>query len=122
MAVSAVLVRATDYRLFYSIDHDGAAGDQLIITNATLQADAAGKPHLLKALSTSVADDAAAVFLLLAGVGCVTRITPGTSNAWSVDAQENGANLADLILDGEAGQINNGLLELQVVFSPMFRA
>jgi hypothetical protein len=122
MAVTAVLVRATDYRLFYAIDHDGAAGDSLTVTNATLQADAAGKPHLLKVLQTSVADDAAAVGLLMAGVGSVVRITPGTQYTWSVDAQENGANLAQLVIDGEPGQINNGLLELQVTFAPMFRA
>jgi hypothetical protein len=122
MAVTVSLVRATDYRLFYSIDHDGAAGDSFTITNAALQADAAGKPHLLKVLQTSVADDAAAVGLLMAGVGAVVRITPGTQYAWSVDAQEDGANLADLIVDGEPGQINNGLLELQVTFAPMFRA
>ncbi len=122
MAVTAILVRATDYRLVYAIQHDGAAGDSLTITNATLQADAAGKPHLLKVLQTTVADDAAAVTLLMAGQGTVARITPGQLVHWSIDAQENGGGLAEIIIDSEPATVNDGLLELQVTFAPMFRA
>jgi hypothetical protein len=46
MAVTATQIRATDYRLFYAISHDGLVGDQLVITNATLQAFAAGHPNI----------------------------------------------------------------------------
>jgi hypothetical protein len=121
MAITVTLVRATDYRLFYAIDNDGG-GATYTITNATLQADAAGKPHLLKAFQTAVADDAAAVLLLMAGVGTVVRITWGTTNPWHIDAQEDGGGLAELILESGGITANNGLLEIQVTSEPMFRA
>jgi hypothetical protein len=114
MAVTATLVRATDYRLFYAISHDGAAGDTAIISNATLQADAGGRPHLLKVLQTAVVSDAEAVLLLMGGGGSVVRITPGKEAFWSVDAQNSGG-LAQIEVSGQAGTINDGILELQVL-------
>jgi hypothetical protein len=114
MAVTATLVRASKYRLFYAISHDGAAGDTLTISNATLQADADGREHILKVLQTAVQNNAEAVQLLMAGVGAVTRITSGKLVLWAVDAQETG-QLADLLIEGEAGTINDGILELQVL-------
>ncbi len=114
MAVTATLVRATDYRLFYAINHDGAAGDALIISNATLQADAAGHEHILKVLQTPVASDAEAVILLMGGLGSVVRLTPGKEAFWSVDAQNSGG-LAQIEISGQAGTINDGIMELQVL-------
>jgi hypothetical protein len=38
-----------------------------------------------------------------------------------VDAQ-HALGLADLIVDGQAATINDGILELQVTFEPLFRA
>jgi hypothetical protein len=61
------------------------------------------------------------VFLLMGGVGSVIRITPGKEAFWSVDAQ-HALGLADLIVDGQAATINDGILELQVTFEPLFRA
>ena len=116
MAVTATFVRASDYRLFYAIQHDGAAGDQILIDNATLQANAAGKPHILKVLQTVMADDAAAVRWLMAGEAAVVRITPGSEAFWSVDAQANTiTDLPEIVVDGQAGTVNDGLLELQVL-------
>jgi hypothetical protein len=124
MPVTATLVRATDYRLFYAIDYNNQpAGNPLIIASATLQADAAGKPHLLKVFQTAVANNTEAIFLLLGGVGCVSRLTPGESVAWSLDAQRGElSGLAELLIESGLGGNNNGILELQVTSAPMFRA
>jgi len=114
MAVTATFVRATGYRLFYAIAHDGLAGDSVTISNATLQADAAGKDHILAMLQTAVTSDAEAVNLLLAGGQGVAHILPGKEAFWSLDAQNNNG-LAELVLSGQAATLNDGLLELQVL-------
>lgn len=117
MAVSITLIRADAYRMFYAISHDGAAGDTATRTNAQLLADAASSPRIQEALRTAVADNAAAVLLMMAGGKAVTHITPGTAAAgWAVDWNEN-ANLAELEVEGEAGIVNDGILEIQVLHS-----
>ncbi len=114
MAVTATPIHATDYRLFYSISHDGAAGDTYTISNAALQAAASGHPNVLAMLQTPVASDLEAVLLLVGGAQGVARITPGKLAFWSLDAKAN-AGLAEIEVTGQAGTVNDGILELQVL-------
>jgi hypothetical protein len=114
MAVTATFIRATDYRVFYAISHDGAAGDTVTITNAQLQAAAAGHPNVLAMLQTPVSSDYEAVVLLVGGARGVARVTPGKLAFWSLDAKNNGG-LAEVEVTGQAGTINDGILELQVL-------
>jgi hypothetical protein len=118
MTVSATFLRATPYRMFYAIAHDGNPGDTLVITNAELQAAMGAHPVLKEVLNTSVADDAAAVLLMAAGGRAVTRITPGTAAAgWAMDWLADGGNLPELEIEGETGIVNDGLIEIEVLHS-----
>jgi hypothetical protein len=118
MAVSITFLRADAYRMFYAISHDGAAGDTASRTNAQLLADAASSPRIQEVLRTAVDNDAEAVLLMMAGGKAVTHITPGTAAAgWAVDWSEDGSNLAELEVEGEAGTANDGILEIQVLHS-----
>lgn len=44
MAVTATLAKATPHCLVYSVVHDGAGGDALVLDNATMLADALAGP------------------------------------------------------------------------------
>lgn len=112
MAVTATLIHATDHALVYAIAHTGGGADQITISNATLQTDAAGKPELLEMLQTPVANNAEAVILLMARHPGVSRITMGAAAFWHIDAEEDGANRARVVIDGQAGTANEGILEL----------
>lgn len=117
MAVTATLLRATDYRLIYSINHDGAAGDAFTITNAALVAASANSSILQAMFNTAVANDAAAAQLLAGATPGVTRLLPNTRALWAIDIEEDGANRAQIVITGQAGTANDGVLEIQRVHS-----
>jgi len=114
--VAATLVRATAHALVYAITNSAGGADQLTITNAVLQGHAAGQPTLLEMLQTAVANDAAAVNLLLARAPGQVGLVWGEAQSWHIDAV-NGGGLADLVLDSAAGVTNNGLLILEFIHS-----
>lgn len=117
MAVSRTLVRATQYRLIYSIQHDGGAGDTLTITNAQLLADAGSFPRMQELLNTVVADSTAAALLMVGIPGRTYIIPTDDGNApqpWSVDWTESG-NRVQCVIRGTAGVVSEAILEIQRV-------
>jgi len=124
MAITAVLGRATPNTLLYSIAHDGAAGDALTITNATLLADAVAGP--LRDMLQQAAPDAATAARFLGGidVGSVgdyinpsvgfadMTVAPGTGTTtlWTVAAGSDGA---DMEIDIGNTAVAAGLLRIE---------
>lgn len=113
MAVTFTLIRATDYRLLYTVTRDGAGGDAATRTNAQLQADAPVGSAIANLLATAVANDAAAL-LLMVGTPGRTYITPGGDPAvvWSMDWSQ-AANLVQVT--ARAAAASDAILEIQLV-------
>lgn len=121
MAIHLTRINTTAYRLFYALNHDGAAGDTLTRTNAELLVDAATAPRILALLNTPVLNDAAAVMLMTCAYGepaAVTHVMPARVAAhWRIDYEADGNNRAQLVVESTPGQVNEGILEIQVVHS-----
>lgn len=123
MAVTITFISATHYRMFYNMNHDGAAGNNATRTNAQLLADAAGSPDLQALLNTPVATDVDAVLLMTCAVGqpgAVTHIMPGSalgaaSHDWAVDYEADGNNRVRMLAFGEAGFVSEAIFEIQIV-------
>lgn len=116
MAVTRVLLKATQYRLIYSVTHDGGGGDTLQITSAQMLADAAAAPLMQELLNTEVANATAAATLMLGTPGR-TFITP-TNNGlapqvWSASWAEV-ANRSECIVRGATGVASDAILEIQL--------
>lgn len=120
MTVTAALLKATQYRLFYQLNHDGAGGDTLVISAATLLTDAGPAPRLQELLNTLVANDAAAALLMLTTPGAtniVNTIGGGvTPQSWSVTwTRDAGTGRAECTVEGTAGTASDAILEIRLV-------
>ncbi len=107
MTVTATLVNATEYRLIYTINHDGGGGDLLTLTNAVMLADAATSAILQAMLNTPVGGAAAAGLLMLGAAPGVVHIVGNdigiAPQAWNIQAQAGIGGIVQLAIRGVAG-------------------